>query len=125
MTVAKDLAQMAVECGRKPGRESIWLRELGKYVCPDSEEEKGALLQSDRPPILHEERQHPALGPQFKLVFLTSVTLTVLFLALCVVLTLASGKEPPPLYEKLVMGLFDLVKIGAGTFLGLLAGKRL
>ena len=69
MTVAKDLAQMAVECGRKPGRESIWLRELGKYVCPDSEEEKGALLQSDRPPILHEERQHPALGPQFKLVF--------------------------------------------------------
>jgi hypothetical protein len=55
----------------------------------------------------------------------TSLTLTVVFLALCVVLTLAAGKQPPPLYEKIVMGLFDLVKIGAGTFLGLLGGKRL
>jgi hypothetical protein len=58
MTVAKDLAQMAVECVRRPGRESVWAPELGKYVCPDSEEEKRELLQSDRPPVLHREREH-------------------------------------------------------------------
>lgn len=122
--IVRDLAQIAAECVRTPGGESIWSPELEKYVCPDSKEGR-ALLQSDRPPVLHAEPQHPTIGRQFKLIFLTSATLTFLFLALCVVLTLAAGKEPPPLYEKVVMGLFDLVKIGAGTFLGLLGGKRL
>lgn len=124
MSIARDLAQMAAECVRTPGQASIWSPELGEYVCPASEKGR-VLLQSDRPPVLHEEPQHPTIGPQFKLVFLTSVTLTFLFLILCVVLTLVAGKEPPPLYEKVVMGLFDLVKIGAGKFLGLLGGKRL
>ena len=121
--IVRDLAQIAVECFRTPGGESIWSPELKKYVCPATKEGR-TLLQSDRPPVLHAEPQHPTIGRQFKLVFLTSATLTILFLVFCVVLTLAAGKEPPPLYEKLAMGLFDLVKIGAGTFLGLLGGKR-
>jgi len=54
-----------------------------------------------------------------------SVLLTIAFIALCVILTLLAGKNPPPLYEKLVMGLIDLAKISAGTALGLLGGKRL
>ncbi len=122
--IASGLAQIAAECVRNPGGESTWSPELKKYVCPDSKE-GSALLQSDLPPVLHAEPQHPTIGRQFKLVFLTSATLTFVFLVLCVVLTFAAGKEPPPLYEKMAMGLFDLVKIGAGTFLGLLGGKRL
>ena len=124
MPIVRDLAQIAVECA-KPGRESIWSPELGKYVCRDSEEGKRALLQSGRPPLLYKEGQHPALGQQFKLVVLISFALTVLFLVLCVVLTLVAGKEPPPLHDKIVMGLFDLVKISTGTLLGLLGGKML
>ncbi len=61
MPIAKDLIQIAVECVRKPGRESIWSPELGNYVCPDSEEERRALLQSDRPPLLHRNGSIPFL----------------------------------------------------------------
>lgn len=125
MPIAKDLAQIAVECVKNPGRESIWSPELGKYVCPDSEEGKTALLQNDRLPLFHKERQHPALGQQFKFVVLISFALTVLFLVLCVTLTLVAGKQPPPLHDKVVMGLFDLAKISTGTLLGLLGGKML
>jgi hypothetical protein len=120
----KDMAAMAAECIRTPGRTSIWSPELDKYVCPDSEEGK-ALLQSADPPILREDSQHPTLKSQFKLVFVTSVALTVFFLLICVTLTLIAGKEPPTLHQQVVTRLLDIVQIGAGAVVGLLGGKRL
>lgn len=120
----RDMAAMAVECVRTPGRTSIWSPELGEYVCPESDEGK-SLLQSADPPLLREEPQHPTLKSQFKLVFLTSVALTVFFLLICVTLTLIAGKEPPALHQQVVTKLLDIVQISAGAVVGLLGGKRL
>lgn len=124
MAIVRELAEMATECVKNPDQESIWSPELGKYVCPDVEEWE-MLPRGNQPLVLQSDVQRPSLSRDFKLIFVTSVTLTLLFLVLCVVLTLAAGNEPPPLYEKVVNGLFDLVMIGAGTFLGLLGGKKL
>ena len=57
--------------------------------------------------------------------FLTAAGGTLLFAVLCIILTFAIGKEPKPLFEKVVMGMFDLVKIGFGALVGLLGGKTL
>jgi hypothetical protein len=65
------------------------------------------------------------INPQFKLVFLTAVIGTLLFIVLCLVLSLLAGKQPPPLFEKVIMGFFDLAKIGFGAVAGLLGGKKL
>jgi hypothetical protein len=69
--------------------------------------------------------RRPPLDPQFKLVFLTAAIGTFFFIALCVVLTLASGREPHPPLEKLVTGILDMAKIGFGAVVGLLGGKSL
>jgi len=59
------------------------------------------------------------------LVFLTAAIGTLFFVVLCLVLTLIAGKEPPPLFEKVILGFFDLAKIGFGAVVGLLGGKKL
>ena len=76
-----------------------------------------------QPGYQKEMARHPPISPQFKLVFLTAAGGTLLFALLCVVLTFAAGKEPPQLFEKVILSLFDLVKIGFGAVVGLLGGK--
>ena len=39
---------------------------------------------------------HPPINPQFKLVFATAAAGTLLFIVLCLVLSLIAGREPPP-----------------------------
>jgi hypothetical protein len=68
---------------------------------------------------------HPPISAAFKLVFLTAAGGTLLFALLCVVVTLAAGKEPHPLVERLVSGFFDLAKIGFGAVAGMLGGQSL
>ena len=116
------MAQIAAECFRRPGELSLWSPKLDRYVCPD--EAKAAATETS-PRASPEVAKHPPINPQFKLVFLTSVIGTFIFAVLCLVLTFAVGKEPPPLFEKVIMGLFDLVKIGFGAVAGLLGGKKL
>jgi hypothetical protein len=118
----KEMAQIAAECFRRPGELSLWSPELGRYVCPD---EAKAITAGTSPKASLEVAKHPPVNPQFKLVFLTSVIGTFIFAVLCLVLTFAVGKEPPPLFEKVVMGFFDLAKIGFGAVVGLLGGKKL
>jgi hypothetical protein len=78
------------------------------------------------PPEVREKAAgHPPINPQFKLVFLTAAIGTLLFLALCVTVTLVAGKDPPPLMDKFVTTVLDLVKIGFGAIVGLLGGKVL
>ena len=118
----KEMAQIATECFRTPGKLSVWSFELGRYICP--EEEKA--LAPEKPSNLSSQiAEHPPVNPTFKLVFLTSVIGTLVFAVLCLVLTFAVGKEPAPVFEKVIMGLFDLVKIGFGAVVGLLGGKKL
>jgi len=118
----KEMAQIAAECFRTPGQLSVWSSEFGRYICLD---EKKAMAPAASLNISSEVTKHPSVNPQFKLVFLTSVIGTFIFAVLCLVLTFAVGKEPPPLFEKVIMGFFDLEKIGFGAVVGLLGGKKL
>jgi hypothetical protein len=120
--VIKEMVQIAAERFRTPGQLSVWSPKLGKYVCPEKER-AGAPVAS--PNVSSEVAKHPPVNPQFKLVFLASVIVTSVFAVLCVVLTFAAGKEPPPLFEKVIMWLMDLIKVGVGAAVGLLGGKKL
>ena len=114
----KDMAVIATECIRNPDRRAIWSPELRKYVCPDTEEGQGVRLDPA-------SRSNPPINPQFKLVFVTAAGGTLLFISLCIVLTLAAGASPPDLMTEVIRGLFSLTQIGFGAVIGLLGGKRL
>jgi hypothetical protein len=72
-----------------------------------------------------ESRTRPPINSEFKLVFVTAAGGTLLFVLLCVALTLAAGREPPDLMLEITRGLFSLAQIGFGALVGLLGGKRL
>jgi hypothetical protein len=116
-----EMANIAAECLKTPTRSSVWSATLGKYVCVDTSEGKEALAQTS----VVETVAHPPINPQFKLVFVTATSGTVIFIVLCLVLSLLAGKEPPPLFEKIILGFFDMAKIGFGAVVGLLGGKKL
>src|SRR5262249_1094764 len=90
----------------------------------DSEEGRQALALEIKTSLAEEEK-HPPIDPQFKLVFLTAASGTLVFIVLCLVVTLLAGKEPPPLFERGFLFFFDFTKIGFGAVVGLLGGKQL
>src|SRR4051812_46708507 len=116
MTLVGDVAKIAAECVKTPGRVSVWDPKLGKFIC-------------ERDPRFREVSQYQSgahadpISPEFKLVFLTAAFGTFLFVAICVATTIAAGKDMPPAWEKLVQSLMDLAKIGFGAVAGLLGGK--
>ena len=114
----RGMANVAAECIKHPGRHAVWSQQAGKYVCPDTDEGRAVTLD-------YESRTHPPISKQFNLVFGAAGGGTVLFVLLCVVLTLAAGKEPPSLMTELVRGLFSLAQIGFGAIVGLLGSKQL
>jgi hypothetical protein len=124
-----EMANVAAECIKNPRKQSVWSAELGRYACPDSDKGKAALAKAKDVVVSTEMKEkvasHQPINPQFKLVFLTAAFGTFLFLALCVTITLVAGKEPPPLMDKFVTTVLDLVKIGFGAIVGLLGGKVL
>jgi hypothetical protein len=113
-----DMAAIAAECVKHPGKRAVWSPQLRKYVCPTTDNVPVSQLDfkaTARPPI----------SPMFKLVFGAAAGGTVLFISLCVVLALLAGKEPPSLMTEVIRGLFSLAQIGFGAVVGLLGGKRL
>jgi hypothetical protein len=118
MSVIEAMAATAVECARVPGKISIWSEKLGKYVCSADPEFESAMAEQGR-------SNRSAINPAFKLVFLTAAGGTLFFVAICVVTTIAAGKDPPALIDKTVSSLFDLAKIGFGAVAGLLGGHTL
>lgn len=122
----KVMTQIAAACFHHLTRQSDWVPELGKYVLPDSKETQtykfGNLINLQ---ISSGTYSKQSLDPRFKLVFVTATVGTILFALACVLLTFLVGKEPPPLFEKVIMGLFDLAKIGFGAVVGLLGSKGL
>ena len=118
--MVSEMAHIAAGC-LYPSRKSIWAGRLGKYVCTNTPEGMQALAEQS----ISVQAAHPPISPQFKLVFLTASGGTVLFLVLCMGLSLWAGKEPPPLFEKVILGFFDMAKIGFGAVVGLLGGKKL
>jgi hypothetical protein len=104
-----------------PGRTSVWSKAAGKYVCAMDLEYEQAVAEHT-PAIA---AAHPPINPAFKLVFLTSVGGTVLFIAICVAIHAATGGVMPSATEKLVDGLFSMAQIGFGAIVGLLGGQVL
>jgi hypothetical protein len=127
--MVKQMGIVAAECFKHPTRSSVWLPAEGRYVCPESDEalkhaEGLAAQQANR--VRPRSTQVPRrLNPEFKLVFLTAAGGTGLFTILCIALSIYVGKDPPPLLEKLISNMFDLVKIGFGAVVGLLGAKSL
>ena len=122
-----EMANVAAECFRNPRKPSVWSAELGRYVCPDSDEGRVALARAKNvvvsPEMSKKAASHSPVSPTFKLVFLTSAFGTFFFFVVCVAVTIVAGKEPPPLMDKLVSSGLDLVKVGFGAIAGLLGGK--
>ena len=116
-----EMTNIAAECLKTPRMSSVWSARLGKYVCRETPEGKEALAQLS----MRDALAHPPIDPQFKLVFETATVGTVLFIVLCLVLSLIAGRQPPPLFEKIILGFFDMAKIGFGASVGLLGGKKL
>ncbi len=114
----RDMIDIAGECIQHPRRRGVWSPEVERYVCPETKEGQQVSLD-------YQAVHHPPLNSQFKLVFFAAAAGTVLFTLLCIVLTLLSGDQLPGLLEKVVMGLFDLAKIGFGAIVGMLGAKRL
>jgi hypothetical protein len=107
----KDMAAIAVECARAPGRASVWAERHGRYFC----EKHPRFAQAKS-----ENTSRAPINATFKLVFLTSAGGTLLFVLICVVTTIAAGQNmPDPLYV-LIRGIMDLAKIGFGAVVGLL-----
>jgi hypothetical protein len=99
----REMANIAIECVKVPRRKPVRCHE----------------------PMSQATIRQEIITRQFRLVFLTAAGGTFLFVLLCLVCSLIAGKEPPPLVDKVIMGFFDLAKIGFGTIVGLLGGKTL
>lgn len=118
-----EMGKVATECLKHPREPSVWSTALGKYVVPSAIPSgaadsgtvgsAGDLVSSRR------------IDSSFKLILLTSAAGTLIFTALCVGLHLVTSGEPPPAMEKLISGMFDLVKIGFGAIVGLLGSKAI
>jgi hypothetical protein len=128
----KEMADIAAACLKAPRRLSVWCPEKGTYICPDSDEvwdqntpPPGGHPKSSADLVFPATAQHGAITPQFKLVFLTAAIGTLLFVLLCLASSFVAGKDPPPLVDKVIMGFFDLAKIGFGAIVGLLGGKAI
>jgi hypothetical protein len=78
LPMLKEMALIAAECLKNPRRRSIWVPGREKYVCPDSEEGRKALALETKDSA--SEEKHPPIDPQFKLVFLTAASGTLLFI---------------------------------------------
>jgi hypothetical protein len=116
-----EMANVARECLTTPTRDSIWSLRLQRYVCIDTLEGQQALRDHDQSP--GEALAHPALGRDFKLIVVVAIVATLVFASLCVVLTFLSGREPAPLFDRMMTWLMDGVKVTGGAVLGLLGGR--
>jgi hypothetical protein len=112
---------IAAECIKMPGQTSVWSKAAAKYVCAKDAEYERAVAEHT-PTIA---AAHPPINPAFKLVFLTSVGGTVLFIAICAAIHWATGGAVPPTTQKFVDGLFSMAQIGFGAIVGLLGGQVL
>ena len=122
MGAIADMATIAAECIRTPGRTSVWSKAKGKYVCSLDQGFTEAVAENLRQPAA---AITPPINKTFKLVFVTAFAGTIFFALLCVVTSLLAGRTPTPLVERVVMTIADMAKIGTGAFVGLLGGQRL
>ena len=114
----KDVALLAQECIRHPGRRAVWSPDLQKYACPDTEDGQKTTLD-------FASSTHPPISPEFKLVFVTAAAGTLLFILICITTSILAGRNPSGLLTEIIRGLFSLAQIGFGAIVGLIGGKRL
>jgi hypothetical protein len=118
----QEFVDVAAECFKHPSYKSFWSPRRKRFVCPEAEKSERFDVSDE---LDDKGSNKSPINAQFKLVFITSALGTLLFIVLCVVLTLAAGREPPTLLQEIIRGLFDLAKIGFGAIVGLLGGQVL
>src|SRR3954471_6823832 len=96
-----EVATVVKECVEKPGKLSVLSDRKGKYICPDDPEFAAARAKLATGKIA----EHPPINPAFKLVFLTAVGGTVLFVSLCIAIHALTGGVMPTATQKLVDGI--------------------
>ena len=79
-----DMAAIAAECVRRPGKRAVWSPQLRKYVCPTTDNVPASQLD-------YNAESRPPISAMFKLVFGAAAGGTLLFVVLCVVLALQAG----------------------------------
>jgi hypothetical protein len=114
-----EVTNIAIECLRRPHATSFWSPQLKKYVRNNTDEGRAAEQE------VQTRAEHPPINPAFKFVFRWTFIGTLLFVGLCIGLSLVAGREAPPLLEKIILATFDLAKIGFGGVVGLLGGMQL
>lgn len=117
------MGNVASECLKYPREPSVWSATSGKYVTPSATPSGAAASGTvGSASDLDSSRR---IDSTFKLILLAAAAGTLIFTAICVGLHLATSGEPPPAMEKLIGGMFDLVKFGFGAIVGLLGSKAI
>ena len=114
----QDMVLIAKECIQHPNRRAVWSPELRSYICPETAKRSSVALDP-------RSISHPSISKEFKLVFFAPFFGAILFISLCVILTLTAGREAPSLTVEVTRGLFSMAQVGFGAIVGLLGGRRL
>ena len=118
------MIEVAKHCGH-PRLMCVWNSGVQAFECLEPAEAAARLAAN---PSQYLDRAgapgRPALGPQFKLVFITALVGTLFFLSICIALTVWMGREIE-VVNKVVEGLLTMAQVGFGAIVGLLGAKSL
>jgi hypothetical protein len=116
----RTMANIAIECVKRPGLLSVWSETAQRYVCDKDQEFEVAMSQQS-----NAATQYPPIRPVFKLVFNAAVAGTLFFTLLCVGTRYAAGSTISSGLDETLKSIMDMVKITVGAIVGLLGAPAI